>query len=499
MPLTPSRLLSASVALIAGAACALPAVAAEAAPATPSGPTRHVELQLAATPGALVADAATTAAAVSEARTLGLHVDVASNTRLMISGPQSTVDRFFPLSGRGIGAVRSVPASMARIISTAIDADDDTAVASPHLSLDPSALATAYSAAAPGGYPRVRPALTAQSPIIATLQLVGLDPAPLTAYAQHVAFANDPGYDPATMPAGAPQFAEVGVGRAPGYQAALDTDEASTESALDEETLLGAAPEARLRAYVANNNSAGQLSAADAALADVQAGMPIVAFSTSWGTCEERINPKYLASLNDVYHRLTQAGVTVFAASGDDGTLDCRSDGVDHPAVDFPASSPYVIGVGGTQHTGTSPDTAWADARDGSGSGGGASGVFYRPSYQAASGSGPARMVPDIAVDADARTGFAIYRPDHNTASGYDAPLPNQTVGGTSLAAPLAAALLTNTETAHGYAGGVPHGLGDIHRALYTANATAPGSIGDVLTSDDPAAAGIYPAGGRRV
>lgn len=490
MRLTPLLAASFSAVMVAGlGAAALPASARPATALARSGPTRHVDLQLNQAPSALVADAAMITGAATEAGVLGLHVDQSSATHLMISGPQSVVDHYFPLSGHGLGAIRSVPRVLSGIVSTAIDADDPTSVASPHLSIDPSQLATEYSATAPGGYVRVRPALTPQSPIVATLQLVGFDPAPLTAYAQQVAFANDPTYDPATMPAGAPQFTSVGIGRSPAYQPSRDSDDASSEFALDEETILGAAPEARLRAYVANNNSAGQLGAADAVLADVVAGMPIVALSTSWGTCEARINPKYLYALDDVYRRLTRAGVTVFAASGDDGTLDCRSDGGPDPAVDFPASSPSVVGVGGTQHMGTGPDTAWADARDGGGTGGGASRVFYRPSYQAASGSGPARMVPDIAVDADERTGFAFYQPDHHSPSGYDSPLPGHSAGGTSLATPLAAAMLTNVEVTHGFPGDATRGLGDIHRALYTANATSPGSVTDVLTADDPAAA----------
>ena len=40
------------------------------------------------------------------------------------------------------------------------------------------------------------------------------------------------------------------------------------------------------------------------------------------------------------------AGITVCVASGDDGSGDQENDG--HVHVDFPASSPYVLGVGGT-------------------------------------------------------------------------------------------------------------------------------------------------------
>jgi len=46
-------------------------------------------------------------------------------------------------------------------------------------------------------------------------------------------------------------------------------------------------------------------------------------------------------------------GVTVCAAAGDDGTGDQEQDGNAH--VNFPASSPFVLALGGTMLAGTPP------------------------------------------------------------------------------------------------------------------------------------------------
>jgi kumamolisin len=91
--------------------------------------------------------------------------------------------------------------------------------------------------------------------------------------------------------------------------------------------------------------------------------------------------------------------------------------------VNSPASSQYVIGVGGTSLTTTNGtyagETAW------SGSGGGVSTVESKPSYQNGAQSFSFRTVPDVAYDADPDTGVDIVF-NGSTAQ----------VGGTSIGAP---------------------------------------------------------------
>ena len=92
-------------------------------------------------------------------------------------------------------------------------------------------------------------------------------------------------------------------------------------------------------------------------------------------------------------------------------------------AVNFPASSPWVTGVGGTNFTLTAANTivpggevVWNDGTlrfgqpDSIGAGGGGlSTLFGRPSYQSAAVSGRWRAVPDVSMLADISPGYAIY------------------------------------------------------------------------------------------
>lgn len=117
-----------------------------------------------------------------------------------------------------------------------------------------------------------------------------------------------------------------------------------------------------------------------------------------------------------------------FASSGDNGT-----------GASWPASSPYVVGVGGTTlslaaSTGKFiKETAW------SGSGGGTSAYEKEPAYQTAYSIPKAkgmRAIPDVAYDADPATGFPVYKaPAGKSANGW------YTVGGTSAGAPQWAAI----------------------------------------------------------
>src|ERR1700722_15824921 len=103
-------------------------------------------------------------------------------------------------------------------------------------------------------------------------------------------------------------------------------------------------------------------------------------------------------------------GVTVLAASGDNGASDGTTNGT--PTVDFPAASPFVIGCGGTKLTisGTSigSEVAWNELSANEGAtGGGVSEVFALPNFQKSADVPKApnglagRGVPDVAGDAD--------------------------------------------------------------------------------------------------
>jgi hypothetical protein len=213
-----------------------------------------------------------------------------------------------------------------------------------------------------------------------------------------------------------------------------------------------------------------------------------------------------ISSTEPVLTSLLAAGVTVFAASGDDGIYDQCSTGGEN--VDYPASSPEVVGVGGTDLSAVGAsaanngsnwtESAWsctdsASCNDNGGSGGGASGNvtfagFAKPAYQNAIQNAPfsnsgRRLVPDIAADGDPATGFPVYTSDptdnQDAGSGY------LVFGGTSLATPVSAALFTNALAANS----VTSGIGDVHSALYEAYAHNNGSFRDITTGSNGATA----------
>src|SRR5262249_33838480 len=142
----------------------------------------------------------------------------------------------------------------------------------------------------------------------------------------------------------------------------------------------------------------------------------------------------------------------------------------DHGDVNYPATSPNVLAVGGTRLTvdplgNTLRETAWSTetAPDGSkwSTGGGISTVQAQPGYQdgldppGSPGSllaelldpfsPPMRMTPDVAYDADILTGFAVYDSFNGTtlSTPFGSISANWTiVGGTSAGAPQWAALI---------------------------------------------------------
>src|SRR5205085_637399 len=124
-------------------------------------------------------------------------------------------------------------------------------------------------------------------------------------------------------------------------------------------------------------------------------------------------------------------GQTVIAASGDEGSADCDAgpSATQGLTVDFPASSPYVTALGGTQFndgTGTGatqfwsnsegattnggsalgyiPEVVWSDISAGSfgAGGGGPSSYFTKPTWQQGTGvpNDGSRDIPDISMTA---------------------------------------------------------------------------------------------------
>lgn len=177
--------------------------------------------------------------------------------------------------------------------------------------------------------------------------------------------------------------------------------------------------------------------------------------STSWGLCETQMPSAVMSSDNNIFKQGAAQGQSWFAASGDGGADDCGNGGTT-PEVDFPASSPFITAVGGTvlttpfDSTGTATrhgsETAW------SGSGGGKSTAFGKPSYQM--GVTPAdgkRDVPDVSLEAGPTPGNLLV---------YNGIIYR--AWGTSLAAPQWAGLFAIVNQKKGGAG-----LGNANPKLY--------------------------------
>ncbi len=342
--------------------------------------------------------------------------------------------------------------------------------AAPGAGYGPADLASAYSATSGRG----------AGTTVGTVQFSGWTLSEAASYAQAENIA-----------LGAGQIQTVPVGLSAAQAVTPDGAGGDAEAALDTEAILATAPAARQRVYVAANTSAGASGVYAALASDAQAGL-LTAASTSWGGCEPDTDPNIAASVEQSITRLLAAGTTVLAASGDDGAYDCaRSDPnpavASAPAVDFPASSPSVLAVGGTSLTGSPgawQETAWGPAAGTPppvrGGGGGTSTRSARPTYQGAlTGTGTGRLVPDIASSADPAHGISIY-----CTCTPGQPAGWYSGGGTSAAAPAQTGLLVSMLS--GYARTA--GIGDIHSALYT----HPGAFRDVTTG----ANGTYPAAG---
>ena len=124
------------------------------------------------------------------------------------------------------------------------------------------------------------------------------------------------------------------------------------------------------------------MDAVTTAINDAQNKPSII--SISWGSAENTWTSQAIQSLNQALQDASSMGVTVCCASGDGGSSDGQTDGLAH--VDFPASSPFVLGCGGTQlvsnNSAIKSEVVWNNGSTGGATGGGISDVFGLPDWQ---------------------------------------------------------------------------------------------------------------------
>jgi pseudomonalisin len=173
--------------------------------------------------------------------------------------------------------------------------------------------------------------------------------------------------------------------------------------------------------------------------------------SFSAGECELLADASgFVESLDTVLQEADAQGQTLFVASGDTGSQ-CPALVAENglplglPGVDYPASSPFAIGTGGTTVLGPGDEIGWYAG------GGGSSAIESTPSWQQNAGGsflGVKRGVPDVSLDGDPNSGFKVI------VAGKE-----EVVGGTSADAPSWQGIWARTQAAHdgtlGFAGPV--------------------------------------------
>src|SRR6185369_14732812 len=118
----------------------------------------------------------------------------------------------------------------------------------------------------------------------------------------------------------------------------------SIEIALDVEYAHATAPGARVLNYMSASTQNADFTTMYNRIVTDNPGHVV---STSWGVCEVGISAATQLTDDAIFANANAIGQSWFAASGDNGSLDCNN----MLSVDNPANSPHVIGVGGTTPT----------------------------------------------------------------------------------------------------------------------------------------------------
>jgi len=212
-------------------------------------------------------------------------------------------------------------------------------------------------------------------------------------------------------------------------------------------------------------------------------------FSISYGECERDIRGKGSTPttragadlMDSILVRLGLVGVGSYASAGDFGS---SCNGRPFSGVAWPASSPFVTAVGGTQLTLTganqrSTEVVWNDlafesVADGAGAGGGGFSVASaRPPFQQGLGlPGETRTTPDVSAVASQFPGWPVVLAGHWV-----------TDGGTSASAPLVASAMAILSADQQRLHRPP--LGPANGLLYYLARCSPSTIWDVVSGNN--------------
>jgi hypothetical protein len=305
------------------------------------------------------------------------------------------------------------------------------------------------------------------------------------------------------------------------------TGPGSGESILDIQDVSAFAPGARIDVYQAPNTSFASFDEYAKIVNDDTDQI----VSTSWGICEQAVqegSPGVQQAENLIFEQAAAQGQTIFSAAGDVGSDDCNAFRGSAPSspilsVDDRSGLPFVVSTGGTRiDDATQPPSehVWNDGALWGAAGGGISQSWGMPSWQLGSkvpglnnstaigaattfeakdlgdpgyafctsenpaAPGTCREVPDVSAVADEFTsGITIFI---GAFGGWN------TIGGTSSAAPMWAAMLAdvNESPTCQANNATKNGVGFVNPLLYSvaSNPTAyAASFNDVKTgNNDP-------------
>ncbi len=279
-------------------------------------------------------------------------------------------------------------------------------------------------------------------------------------------------------------------------------DNGAAEVELDIELQIAMAPRINdLFVYEAPNTELGALTQYQQMAKDNTADV----ISSSWGiACEYGVNSQITLAENQIFLQMATQGQSLFSAAGDAGAYGCSRVGIVPPPgqllqIGDPNNQPYNTAVGGTSfrqaaggpvlfdpgtnphptYPGTAKEGTWLEACAPSaceGGAGGVSRVWAQADYAFDNAGNPlpgvfeaglsqsgaycgqqaailCRENPDVSLDADPGTGYAIYCTDPGDpfcAVGEFTPQPGWVrIGGTSCSAPLWAGIAVLADSRH--------------------------------------------------
>jgi subtilase family serine protease len=241
------------------------------------------------------------------------------------------------------------------------------------------------------------------------------------------------------------------------------------EIALDVEWAHAVAPGAKIVLALSPSDADSDIVATEGYVIKHKIGNVI---SMSIGEAEQCMDPTLQQEQHAAFDAANDNGVTLFAASGDEGVAQfnssvsggppCTAGGAFIKAASTPASDPDVTGVGGTQlkadlksgayHS----ESVWNDPANSGVGGGGFSGIYARPSFQnGVEGVGSMRGVPDVAYSAAYDGGVLVAFGSSGSSTEY------WNFYGTSVGTPQWAAIAAIADQ------GAEHPLGNINSRLY--------------------------------